>query len=209
MPMVAAESKDISFIVLLAGTGIPGGDLLLLQQELIGRASGESEAGLQKTKRIYKGAFDLITKSTNLETLKTDLTNLIQKGIKADTTFKVPSGMTEDQYIEMLVNQTTSPWMLYFIKHDPAITLQKVKCPVLAVNGEKDLQVPPEVNLSAIKTALQKGGNKKITTKVLPGLNHLFQECKTGSPDEYAKIEQTISPVALDVVTKWILNQIK
>ena len=98
---------------------------------------------------------------------------------------------------------------MYFIKYDPAITLQKVKCPVLAVNGSKDLQVPPKVNLAAIKAALEKGGNKKVTVKELPGLNHLFQECTTGSPDEYSKIEQTISPVALDVVTTWILNQVK
>ena len=117
--------------------------------------------------------------------------------------------MTEQQFFDAQVKQTTSPWMLYFIKHDPAITLQKVKCPVLAVNGEKDLQVPSKVNLDAIKAALEKGKNKKVTIKELPGLNHLFQECTTGSPDEYARIEQTISPVALNEVTKWILNQVK
>ena len=208
-PMVAAGSKDISFIVLLAGTGIPGGQLLLLQQELIGRAAGISETELQKTKKINEGAFDLVTKSTNSETLITDLTNYIKQTLKADTATKIPAGMTEDQYVDMMIKQVTSPWMLYFIKHDPAITLEKVKCPVLAINGEKDLQVPPEVNLAAIKTALEKGGNKKVTTKELPGLNHLFQECKTGSPDEYSKIEQTISPAALDEVTKWILKQVK
>jgi len=181
----------------------------LLQQELIGRAAGISETELQKTKKINEGAFDLVTKSTNSETLITDLTNYIKQTLKADTATKIPAGMTEDQYVDMMIKQVTSPWMLYFIKHDPAITLEKVKCPVLAINGEKDLQVPPEVNLAAIKTALEKGGNKKVTTKELPGLNHLFQECKTGSPDEYSKIEQTISPAALDEVTKWILKQVK
>jgi fermentation-respiration switch protein FrsA (DUF1100 family) len=117
--------------------------------------------------------------------------------------------MTENQYVDLQVQQITSPWMLYFIKHDPAVTLEKVKCPVLAINGSKDLQVPPAVNLTAIKTALAKGGNKNVTTKELPGLNHLFQECKTGLPDEYSTIEQTISPAALDEVTKWILKQVK
>lgn len=208
-PMVATESKDVSFIVLLAGTGIPGGQLLLLQQELIGRASGISEADLQKAKKINEGAFDIITKSNDPATLKSDLAKYLKQELIEDTTFNVPKGMTEDQIIEAQLEQTTSPWMLYFIKHDPALALQKVKCPVLAVNGSKDMQVPPKVNLEAIKVALKKGGNKKVTVKELPGLNHLFQECNTGSPDEYSKIEQTISPVALDVVTTWILNQVK
>ena len=208
-PMVAAESKDISFIILLAGTGIPGGELLLLQQELIGRASGASEAELQKTKKVNEGAFAIIAKSTNPEALKIELTSYVTQALKSDTAFKAPAGMTEQQFVDAQVKQTTSPWMLYFIKHDPAITLQKVKCPVLAVNGEKDLQVPSKVNLDAIKAALKKGKNQKVTIKELPGLNHLFQECTTGSPDEYASIEQTISPVALNEVTKWILNQVK
>ncbi len=208
-PMVAANSKDIAFVVLLAGTGIPGGQLLLLQQELIGRVSGMSETELESAKKTNQGAFDLISKSTNVETLKKDLTSYLKQALKEDTAVQKPKEMTEDDFIEKQVDQITSPWMLYFIKHDPAITLQKVKCPVLAVNGEKDLQVPPEVNLKAIKTALEKGGNTKVTARELPGLNHLFQECTTGSPDEYAKIEQTMSPIALEVVTKWILEQVK
>lgn len=208
-PMVAAKSKDVSFIVLLAGTGIPGGQLLLLQQELIGRASGTSEADLMQSKKINSGAFDIITKSTTRETLPADLTKYLKHALDTDSTFKAPSGMTEDQFVDAQVKQTTSPWMVYFIKHDPAVTLTKVKCPVLAVNGGKDLQVPPEINLEAIDAALKKAGNKNGSTKELPGLNHLFQECTTGSPDEYAKIEQTVAPVALDEVTKWILNQVR
>ena len=85
--------------------------------------------------------------------------------------------------------------------------MEKVKCPVLAINGEKDLQVPPKENLNAIKKALAKGRNKNVTIKELPNLNHLFQECKTGSPDEYATIEQTISPKALTEILSWIQQQ--
>ena len=99
--------------------------------------------------------------------------------------------------------------MVNFIKYDPAPTLEKVKCPVLAINGEKDLQVPSTINLTAIKKALEKGGNKNVTTIEIPNLNHLFQECETGSPSEYATIEQTFSPVALDKITNWILKQVK
>jgi fermentation-respiration switch protein FrsA (DUF1100 family) len=87
--------------------------------------------------------------------------------------------------------------------------LEKVKCPVLALNGDKDMQVPSKVNLGAINKALVKGGNKKVTIKELPNLNHLFQECKTGAPQEYSEIEQTISPLALTEILNWIQIQTK
>lgn len=208
-PMVAAGCKDISFIVMLAGTGVTGNEILLLQQELIGRANGISEADLLKSKQINKGAFDILINTPDAGKQKTALTAYIKQAFDQDTTFEVPQGMTRDEFINVQVSQLTSPWMVYFITHDPAPVLQKVKCPVLAVNGDKDLQVPAQVNLEAIKKALEKGRNKKVTTKIYPGLNHLFQECKTGSPSEYALIEQTISPVVLDEVTQWIAKQTK
>jgi fermentation-respiration switch protein FrsA (DUF1100 family) len=90
------------------------------------------------------------------------------------------------------------------IRYNPAEVLEKVKCPVLALNGEKDLQVPPKEDLEGIKKALEKGENKNFTIKELPKLNHLFQESKTGSPNEYAKIEQTFSPTALTEISEWI-----
>jgi len=208
-PMVTGKSKDISFIVLLAGTGISGDQLLLLQQELIGKATGVSDDELQKAKVINKGAFDIVAKSNNSETLKTDLTNYIKQALKDTPESERPMGMSEDDFVKLQVDQLTSPWMQYFIKYNPAIILEKVKCPVLALNGEKDLQVPPKVNLEAIKKGLEKGGNKKVTIKELPNLNHLFQECETGSPEEYAKIEQTFSPKALTEITNWIIMQTK
>jgi pimeloyl-ACP methyl ester carboxylesterase len=203
-PMVANSSKDVAFIVLLAGTGIPGDQLLLLQQELIGKASGLSDAGLKTAKTINKGAFEIVIKSTSTEQLKADLTNYITQVLKDNP----ESGMSQD-LVKTQVDQIASPWMQYFIKYNPAIALEKVKCPVLALNGEKDLQVPPKENLEAIKGALAKGGNKKVTAIELPGLNHLFQECKTGLPAEYATIEQTFSPTALTEILKWIQLQTK
>jgi len=99
--------------------------------------------------------------------------------------------------------------MINFIKYDPSIMLEKVKCPVLAINGDKDLQVSSKVNLPAIEKALKKGGNKKFSILELSGLNHLFQECTTGLPKEYIEIAQTISPVALDIMTNWIKETVK
>lgn len=208
-PMVAAESKDIKFIVLLAGTGIRGDQLLLLQQELIGKASGISDADLQKAKVINKGAFDIVLKSSNTDSLRIELTSYIKQAIKDNPESEKPAGISEDDYVKLQVNQLTSPWMKYFIKYNPAPILEKVKCPVLAINGEKDLQVPAKINLDTIKKALEKGGNENVTTKELSNLNHLFQECKTGSPSEYATIEQTFSPIALEETSNWILKQIK
>jgi fermentation-respiration switch protein FrsA (DUF1100 family) len=88
-----------------------------------------------------------------------------------------------------------------------APALRQLTCAVLAINGERDLQVPPKQNLPAIKRALESSGNRRIEVVELPGLNHLFQTAKTGSPGEYAQIEETISPVALDTIARWILKQ--
>lgn len=207
-PIVANNSNDIAFMILLAGTGIPGNQLLLLQHELIGKAAGMSDEDLQKAHKVNKGAFELLTKFTDTPQLKIALTTYLKQALSANPTAKI-EGMDEDDYIKLQVDQITSPWMQYFITYNPAPALEKVKCPVLALNGEKDLQVPPKENLEAIKKALIKGGNKEVTTKVLPNLNHLFQECETGSPNEYTMIEQTFSPLALTEILKWLQIQIK
>ena len=208
-PMVANKSKNISFIILLAGTGIPGDELLLLQQELIGKASGISEEDLKKSKITNTEAFEIVKKATNSDQVKKDITELISKSIKADPEAKIPDGINESEFINMQVSQLLSPWMQFFIKYNPALALEKVKCPVLVLNGDKDIQVPSKVNLEAINKALVKGANKKVTIKELPNLNHLFQECKSGAPQEYSEIEQTISPSALIEILNWIQIQTK
>jgi fermentation-respiration switch protein FrsA (DUF1100 family) len=202
-PMVANRAKEVAFIVLLAGTGISGAEVLLLQQELIGRAAGASEAELQKKKATNSKAFGILAKAKNAEQQQTDLTNYIKQTLQESPNLK-PANMAADDFVKLQVNQLLSPWMLYFLGHNPAKNLEKVKCPVLALNGEKDLQVPPKENLAAIKQALTKGKNKQFIIKELPNLNHLFQECKTGSPDEYAQIEQTFSPTALAEILNWL-----
>ncbi len=208
-PIVAANSKNVAFIVLLAGTGIPGDELLLLQQELIGRASGESEENLQLGKKENTELFEIVKKSNDLEQLKKDLTVHMLTSLKENPDSGKPEGVSDEEIVAYTIDQIANPWMVYFIKYDPSIILEKVKCPVLAINGSKDLQVPATDNLLAIQKGLAKGGNLKVTTKELLNLNHLFQECKTGSPSEYAEIEQTFSPVALEFVLSWINEQVK
>jgi hypothetical protein len=208
-PIIASKSKDVDFIVLLAGTGVTGEEILLLQQELIGRVSGISEKDLLRSKNTNKGAFEIVKKATSQEEMIKELTFYFEKIIKETPETEKPKEVKEEEYVKMMVDELSNPWMQFFIKYNPAVSLNKVKCPVLAINGEKDLQVPAKINLEAIKKALDKGKNKKSTVMELPNLNHLFQECKSGSPEEYATIEETFSPKALEVVKNWIQNQVK
>jgi pimeloyl-ACP methyl ester carboxylesterase len=208
-PMVAANSKDISFIILLAGTGIRGDQLLLMQQELIMKANGSSESDLQKIKVITEGAYKIILETKDTDSLKSELTTYFKQNADNFPNSLKPEGISEDDLIALQVNQLSSPWMTFFIKYNPVPALEKVKCPVLALNGEKDLQVPAKVNLEAIENALKEGGNQNVTIKELANLNHLFQECETGLPGEYSEIEQTFSPVALSEITNWILKQLR
>ncbi len=208
-PMVAVESKDVAFIILMAGTGIRGDDLLLRQSELIGRASGMSDDQIKTTREFNQGAYDIVVNTVNEATIREDLKQYLEEAVTKNPDLATANGLKEEVFVDQILGQLTSPWMSYFIKHDPSKVLQKVDCPVLAIVGEKDLQVPAKVNLEAIEEALKAGGNTNYTIKELPGLNHLFQEAKTGSPSEYAQIDQTISPDALELMSSWILEHVK
>ncbi|MDR1153805.1 MAG: alpha/beta hydrolase [Bacteroidales bacterium] len=203
--MVAARSKDAGFMVMLAGTGIRGDSLLLLQEELIYRASGMPEDRIAETCKINSELFRMIVHAKGTLSQQ-EIIDFMKTSPEIDIAAVTPEGMTGDDYMKQFAGSMASPWMQYFLRCDPAPALERVKCPVLAVNGDKDLQVPAKVNLPAISRALKKGGNKNVTVKEYPGLNHLFQECTTGSPGEYASIEQTFSPAVLKDITEWILK---
>jgi alpha/beta superfamily hydrolase len=203
-PMVAVKSKDVSFIVLMAGTGVQGSELLIRQQEAIGKESGMKDEELKKNAEINREAYKIICNTTDSTKLKNDLTDFLQRKMKDFPASQMPKGMTADEFVKAQMAQLNTPWMLNFIRYNPEPMLEKVKCNVLAINGDKDLQVDSKINLPAIENALKQGGNKKVIIRELPGLNHLFQECKTGLPNEYAEIEQTMSPMALETMLKWI-----
>ena len=124
-------------------------------------------------------------------------------------------GLTQEERQQKMAEFTrgllsvNNPWMRCFLATDPALFWSQVKCPVLALNGDKDLQVSHEVNLPAIRAALRSGGNRKVKTVILPGLNHLFQHSETGSPNEYVTIEETFSPEAMELITSWIRKTMK
>lgn len=204
-PLVASRSKDVAFIVMMAGTGMTGSNLLPLQSELISKAAGIPEADLAKSKEINARLFDMVAKSKDPEKLQSQVTTYLNSVIKDLPANEKPPGMSDEDLVKTQVKQLCSPWMLFFLSYDPIPALKKVKCPVLAINGEKDLQVPPKENLGPIKKALKK--NKSVTIIEFPGMNHLFQECTTGSPNEYAQIEETMSPKMLKVVGDWVAKR--
>jgi uncharacterized protein len=205
-PIVAAKMKKVGFIVLLAGTSVRGDQLLLKQQKLIMRASGVNDDSIQKISLINKGLYDIVLHSKDTAALAVELSEYLVDQSAQKALAGKPKGMSDQQYIGIAISQITNPWMLNFIRYDPAPVLEKVKCPVLALNGEKDLQVSSSENLEGIQRGLTKGGNKKVTIREFPGLNHLFQECKTGLPAEYSAIEQTMSPVVLEEIASWIVK---
>ena len=198
-PLAAVRSDDVAFIIMLAGTGIRGDRLLQMQAELIGKASGtdgeELETDLDLQKRLFAVLLD---GNLNDEDLRSRMEALIRKSPT------LSEGEQGEGEIEAAIDQLTSPWIRWFLRYDPAPTLEKVRCPVLALNGTLDLQVPCRENLEAIDAALERGKNGDFTTTELILLNHLFQHAETGAPSEYGKIEETFAPEALELMAKWI-----
>ncbi len=208
-PIVAVKSHSVAFIVLMAGTGVPGDRILLAQTALINKAMGEPDEVIKKDTAFASRAYKIIETTPDsakaAEKVK-KLYNEYYSGLSGEEK-KNPENSPEAFAKNM--GNLMSPWFRYFLSYDPAPMLEKVKCPVLALIGSNDLQVPPSQNIPAIKQALKKGGNKNFEVLELPGLNHLFQKSKTGAPSEYAAIEETINPSALKTITDWILKTVK
>jgi len=208
-PMVAVQSPDVAFIVMMAGTGLTGEEILYLQGALISRAMGISEEDITKNRQFNEKIFSVIKEEKDKKNAEERLRQMFMEDWEKVSDEEKEKIGDPEVYLNAQFQSLLSPWLKFFLTYDPKPTLSKVKCPVLAINGEKDLQVPPKENLSAIEEALVAGGNKNFTVKELPGLNHLFQTAQTGVPSEYAKIEETISPVAFKIVGDWILEQTK
>lgn len=197
-PMIASQSKDVAFIVLLAGVGLPGDILHRKQVEDVLRLSKTNEPDIQKALALNDQLYAVIKAEKSTVAIDGKLAEVLKSNVPV-------SGIDMSQVVKNLAQ----PWFRYFINFKPAPYLQKVKCPVLALNGNKDVQVASAENLAAIEKHLKAGGNKKVTIKELQGLNHLFQTAETGSMNEYAKIEETISPVALKIIGDWISGVVK
>jgi hypothetical protein len=202
-PMVAAENPDVGFIILLAGPGTPGDLILVAQGQLIVKAMGGGEKALARQKSIQLKLFAMAKDGADEAKLKSAIKDM-EKELTAEEKKELDKvrGMAEGQ-----IARLATPWFRFFLSYDPRPTLSKVKCPVLAVNGELDLQVPAKENLEAIEKAVRAGGNSDVTVKAFAGLNHLFQTAQTGLPTEYGTIEETFSPAVMTMIGEWILQR--
>ncbi|MBN8567653.1 MAG: alpha/beta fold hydrolase [Flavobacteriales bacterium] len=205
-PIVAAKNPSFQFIVLLAAPGIPCDELLLEQSYLIGKSSGMNETDLLETKKINQQIYTVVKSEKSNEVALAELESIFFNMYKEDTAFNTLEEKDKKTVVQQQISPLLTPWYRYFIRYRPEVNLEKITCPVLVLNGEKDLQVPPQTNVEGIKKALLKAKNKSVTTKVYPNLNHLFQECKTGSVEEYGTIEQTFSPQVLQDIKDWIIK---
>lgn len=210
-PMIAIESDEVSFIVLMAGMGVSGIELSAAQNKFIFDKTSLSETEKETLDRNLKDVYMSVINwseyvGTNEERskLKDKLEDLWQKLPK-----EIPGQVSKEVFIEKTIANIATPWYRHFLKINPSDYLQQLSIPVLAINGENDTQVEYKSNLSAIELALIKGKNKDYKIKSYPKLNHLFQESTTGEISEYAKIEQTTSPEVLSDITNWIEAQIK
>jgi pimeloyl-ACP methyl ester carboxylesterase len=195
-PIAMATNKDVAFLVMLAGPGTALDQLMVSQRRLIGASVGQGEAEMNKAAPVWAALYKAIgTGATN------------EDGIAAARAVLTPEAMTAigvpaSTNPQLLLAQVATPWFRYFFRYDPALNLRAIKVPVLALNGSLDRQVPASENLPAIRAALK--DNKDATIVEIPGLNHLFQAAKTGAVGEYAEIEETVAPVALDQMASWI-----
>lgn len=205
-PLAAIRSKDVAFIILMAGPGVPGDQLLLMQAALILKSNGADDELVGYNRRLQQLMITILKEEKSDRAAETRLRTEIPKLIAAMPEDKMKAlGITEEA-MEGQFRMMMTPWFRYLLSHDPRPVLRQVRCPVLALTGERDLQVPPKQNLPAIAAALKAGGNRDFTTIELPELNHLLQTSRTGSLNEYAQIEETMSPKALELIANWIIK---
>lgn len=202
--MVAAENQNIAFVVLLAAPGVDGREILMDQSALIAEASGASQEQVETASEINRRIYDILLQEDRSPSVRDSLIQLLASGM--------PESTPKEQRLtaaESHADQLMSPWFRYFLSNDPTRYLEKVRAPVLAIGGGKDLQVPAEENIDAIKRALKKAGNTRVTTKIYPELNHLFQHATTGLMNEYGESTETMAPIVLETVGDWIVNQVR
>lgn len=200
-PMVANRSHEVSFVVLMAGPALRGDSILTLQSARLRSAIGVSDQALaaeqEASRRVYTAAARGDSAGVAAATRE-----LVRLQLAALPEAQRQAAGDPESIAASAVLQFWSPWMRFFIAYDPTPALARLTVPVLAINGSKDLQVPAPENLPAMRAAL--GDNHDATVKELPGLNHLFQTANTGSVAEYARIDETIAPLALRTISDWI-----
>ncbi len=208
-PLAASRSSDVAFIVMLAGTGVPGEQIILRQGAIIARVQKADEKLIASAQELQRKLFAVAKRDTNLAEAQQEIIELMRESDSYKAAKTPENRAALEAQLAAQAQMMFTPWFRAFLTYDPAVALAKVRCPVLVLNGEKDLQVDPKQNLPPIAAALKQAGNRDVTIRELPGLNHLFQHCQTGSPVEYGKIDETFAPEALAVIADWILERVQ
>ena len=201
--IVASRRDDIGFVVLMAGPGVPGAELLLKQNERIFDGMGIVGERKETLLTLLDRLFTTLTSDMTEDEMRQQVDEIVRKQFEING---IPPAQQDETQVQAAVEQVLNPWMRYFLAFDPRPALEAIRVPVLALNGELDVQVDAEQNLTAIDAALEKGGNHNVTLHRLPKHNHLFQRAKTGLVNEYAVIEETISPEVLDLIRDWVVS---
>ena len=209
-PVAAGRAPgDVAFMVLLAGVGVPMDELLVRQGHDLMKLGGAPAGAIEKANALQRKLFRAVKDAPDAPAAEKAVRAVIEAEAatmsEAERTAAGLAGPGVDGQVKVI----TGPWFRGLLRYDPAATLAKVTCPVLAVCGEKDIQVAAKENLEGIRAGLAAGGNPDVEVVELPGLNHLLQHCKTGAIAEYATIEETMAAEALDVVTAWVRERAK
>ncbi len=202
-PLVAVQTPDVSYIVLLGGPGMSFYDLLVLQDGTEAKAAGKTDEDVVLIRGYSRRFYSIILEETEKEKIESRVKSLQDSLTGAEKKALNWPNMGGTLHPSWALRPGVRKQMEFDIRP----TLRKVKCPVLALNGAKDSQVPPKENLGGIERELKAGGNRNFSVRELPGLNHLFQTCDTGATSEYIKIEETMSPLVLQTVSDWIVEQ--
>lgn len=205
-PLAANKSANISFIVTMAATGIPGSEVAVMQSKTLRPFPVPDEVAF--TENVRK-SIKIATSDKEMSAKRTALYTHNQAYL---TPILTSLGANKENIAKFIENETKTvlrPWSIYFYSYNPADEFKKLKIPVLSLNGSKDLQVNANVNQNAIRDALIKGNNDQYKIVELENLNHLFQECKACNINEYRQLEQTISPIALQEISGWIFETIQ
>lgn len=201
-------SPAVAFLVLLAAPGLPGDQIVMEQTEWLLRHAGVPPEVLARRLDLERRILDLVRGESDTTALRAKLRPLVQEGLDgAAPAERTALGDDAAHFVERSVRTLTSPAYVSFLRTDPRPFLRRVRVSVLALGGDRDFQVPAAANLQAIEAALRQAGDRDVTVRLLPGLNHLFQHATTGGMEEYGAITETLAPEALDIVTHWIVDR--
>ncbi|MGE5680556.1 MAG: alpha/beta hydrolase family protein [Bacillota bacterium] len=207
-PLAASRSNNVAFIILISGTGVTGEGIIKAQTQLLMKASGQTDQAIEEQIKLQQKIFNAVRTNEGWDEVKAIIFKDMEKSFNSlsdEVKKQIPDKVVYiNKTVEAQIDAERTPWFRYFIDYDPLPALEKVKCPVLMLFGQKDLQVPTELNRDWMIKALEKGGNKNYTVKEFPDANHLYIKAVTGGAEEYATLEKKFVPGFLDFMTGWL-----